>query len=264
MDKRLLGLLMLIPLGGQLFRPGIAVLGVVQGRTDLKTGLVASWKCEEANGNRADATGNGWTLRQTSGVVGSAAGIIGNAASFTGAVGQFLQVPAAHPFHPGAGSFSVAYWVWFNALAASQEVLSVFTTTGNQREWFTGYGSGQNALRLQVSTDGINGIVVTQTAPSTGAWFFVAGGLDRSPYVAGRPNALWISVNGANPSFSTAAALAAPVFSGTAPMVASGVNVGTADRLNGRLDAANYWNRTLTRDEIARLYNGGAGLQYPF
>lgn len=39
---------------------------------------------------------------------------------------------------------------------------------------------------------------------------------------------------------------------------------GNIDFFNGSIDEVGLWSRTLTSGEIATLYNGGAGLQYPF
>ena len=227
----------------------------------------AYWNCQEANGNRVDATGNGNDLIQVSGVVGNAAGQ-GNfpvAAAFTGAAGQYLDIVAPHTFHPGGGSFSVCAWVYLNALG-SQEFLSVYTTTGNQAEWNIGVVTGTNLWRIIISMNGATTLITAVPASfvaTLNTWTFIAAGFDRTGLYNGRQTAQWISINGVTANVTRRDAVTS-IFTGTAPLEMSGVNVGAADRLNGRIGPSGYLPRTMSPAEARFLYNSGAGRQYPF
>lgn len=49
-----------------------------------------------------------------------------------------------------------------------------------------------------------------------------------------------------------------------AGITADGTGIASNTYYNGAIDEIGYWNRRISESEITQLYNGGAGLAYPF
>lgn len=55
-----------------------------------------------------------------------------------------------------------------------------------------------------------------------------------------------------------------PVYQANQISNLGGVNNGTVNLLNGKMDLINAWNKELNQTEVTELYNSGNGKQYPF
>lgn len=211
----------------------------------LTTGLTAFWKF---NGDGTDATGT-YNLTAVNSPTFEA-GVVSQATKCLSASAQSWYYPNNPAFLPGNTDFSVAGWVYeISSLDTSMINVYNATTAGS---WQLKLG-GAPALRVTNQTSGIT--VASSTNPGTGVWYFVAAWFDHTAAT------LNISVNdGAVASGSTG---------GIIPSTASTNKLTFATR-DGRnqgnmlLDAIGYWSRILTTQEITNLYNGGAGLEYPF
>ena len=214
----------------------------------LLTSLIAHWRLDEASGVRADAHGtNHLTDNNT---VGQAAGKLGNAASFVAANSESLSVADNPELSMGDFDFTLAGWVYFDAL----------TATGLVGKWnaameeYLVYYDGTN-LRFYVSANGAtNASIANSQAISTATWYFFVAWQDAAA------NTINLSVNNNTPaslSHSTG------VFNG-ASALRLGHNAEGSTWLNGRLDSVSLWKRLLTADERTQLYNAGTGLEYPF
>ncbi len=207
----------------------------------LLTGLTAWWKLDETAGNsRLDSSGNGKTLTETGGTVGTVTGVIGLAATFTG-VGTHYLDRAASLFT--AAPFSVAAWINPTDFASTYDwVMQSFS--GTQRQGIqTSSGTGV----VQFVTGGT--IISSLAALTAGVWQHVActnDGTTSSVYINGTLN----NSGASTPNFTSV----------------NRTNIGA--RGNGGLgavgsvDLAGYWTRVLTAAEVAALYNNGAGLDY--
>ena len=216
---------------------------------DLLAGLQAHWSLDEASGTRYDSvqthplTPHGVVL-QGEGKVGS------YAAEFIPGTSAYLSCPSATGLQLGGGDFTIAGWVFFNALLES----------GLVGKWQTGsleylVASNGSELGLKVSANGATPTeLYTSGGLESGVWYFFAAWHDTA---AGTLN---VGLNGQSPS---SLSYEAGVYVGDAEF-----NLGRDALaglcLPGRLDGVSLWNRVLSSGERARLYNAGNGLEYPF
>jgi hypothetical protein len=228
-------------LGG--FHDTSGLRGMVQRSpgVSLSAGLVSFYNLSDTS----DAYGTN-TLTNTNGVT-FGSGLIGNAATFVAASSQKLASSA--PAFPSAGtSFSLAGWV-------------KFASTGLQRLWglhLPGTGGLQVYSRTNqieaIQFDGATFASATKSyVQATGTWYFVSTVYDADADI------LSCDLN-ASGSPGTLARTGAVGF--------AGVNIGEQGAgfgyLNGQVDLLGYWWRALSQADLAALYNGGAGLAYPF
>ena len=208
------------------FHPAIA-----SGST-LLTGLVSYWPLDEESGTRYDSVGsNDLTDNNT---VGFDTGVNGAAASFVAANGESLSRAS---FDPGA-VWTASYWVRLDAVSGqdiSFEIQNiVYDFTGIGQIYFFGTG-GAGAY--------------SYAPPAAGEWHHVFLWTDGTKVYAQRDGGtVWedtrVSASGAN-TLSIGRAL--PSY-----------------YITGRVDEVAIWDRVLTSDERAELYNAGAGKFYPF
>ena len=217
-------------------------------RSPLTNSLIAHWKPNESSGVRADSHG-GNDLGDNN-TTGSAAGKLGNAASFVAGNEESLSIGDNAALSMGDIDFTVAFWVWFDAL----------TATGLAGKWSTGsfeylaYFDGTN-LRFHVSNNGFANVsVVNSQSISTATWYFYLAWHDATA------NTINLSVNNNTPA-STAHTTG--VHNGNASFYL-GRNEEALTYLSGRLDSLSIWKRLLTANERTQLYNAGSGLDYPF
>lgn len=219
----------------------------------LPTGLLAFWLLDEASGNRLDSTANGNTLTSNSSV-GQAAGKFGDAADFVSASSQSLTRAA------GVGTlltnaFTFAAWVYPTAAG-----FSVIASKGD----LNSYNTAQFALekttqhRLALTVGGSNLLYVQFPGMQLSQWNLIIAWFDGAAQRAGA------AINGQDATLTLSASMPAVLVAD-----AHGLALGKWANVNGgyftgRIDHAGLWNRALSEAEIAALWNGGDGLDYPF
>lgn len=245
----------------------------------LLTSLISWWDLSEFAGTRYDSvttnhlTDNN-TVTQATGVAGgnslgtsnnpgNAAGKIGNAANFVYASSQGLIMPDNADMSMGAGvRMNVSCWIYLNSNNYDIYDIILKSVGPSNYEWGLAYrgstGSPANVLEFFVTSDGtlgtyafVQGTTFGQLSINT--WYFIEAGYDGTN--------LYISVNN---GVRDTTAFSADIFNGT-----SGVGIGDRDNsagrfMDGRIDAVGLWKRSLTAFEVAKLYKGGAGREYPF
>lgn len=231
--------------------------GAGGGASSLLTNLVAYWKLDEASDGsgavaRVDSVG-GLSLTDTN-TVASAVGKVGNGAQFVAANTEYMYIADNPALSAGLGvDFSLAAWFYPTTNPAGQAIAGK-------------YGSGTNEYMLNVQSQdacftGSNGgaPVVARTTGGVvaGSWYWLLGEYDATAEL------LKISINNGTPATAT---LANGIQNGTSPFAigAFGVGVFLSYYVNGIVDEVGVWKRLLTTAEKASLYNGGAGLSYPF
>lgn len=225
------------------------------GGSTLRTSLTAWWEMNETTGDRVDAHGgNNLVCAFTD--IPNATGLIGNAADvkLEADGGGILQSDDTAALSTGNIDFSIAGWIFFDALpAATQMIGGKWSSPGNQ-EWrlsHTGTG-GANRLTFDVA-DVVSG-ADSVTASSFGAlsistWYLIVCVCDKTG------GFIKISVN-AGTQDSTAKTVTTP--DGTAEF-----RLSNADRtIDARYDSWAFWKRAITPTEITQIYNAGAGLTY--
>jgi hypothetical protein len=258
-------LLLLIGFGGSLTRPATAQTAAVVGPgtstpyssrlypDSITNGIMAHWRLEETGvSGRTDATGQGRSLTASTSIP-NAAGKLNNAVDLNGIGGVYLNA-TSDQFMFGDTSFTVAGWVWFDALTASAPVF-----------WHGGVGHfsyfmDHNGTVLKFSVS-LNGSSVAASATSTvtlatSTWYFFRCWHDAATDQIG------IQIN-------TETEVVTAHSGGTFTTVAShgfylGERIDTGDDLDGRIDSVSIWRRHLPGNYHTALYNSGLGLDYPF
>jgi hypothetical protein len=209
------------------------------GASSLLTGLAAYYPFETLT---LDATGHGNNLTNTNGVT-QAAGKVGQAASFVAANSQQLQIASNLPLQIN-GDWTWAGW--FKPATLSGVYQNLFYAP-NVRVFLSGTTS-------QLAADDLShGGVSPGPTLSPGTWYFGWVQWDSATMM------FRASVNNGTQASN---APGSPLSSG-ASFVHMGDN-GSGNYYGGLLDEVGVWNRKLTPAEMAALYNGGAGVTYPF
>jgi len=145
----------------------------------LLNNLIAYWPLNEAAGanNALDLHSNGLTLTQTHSP-GSAAGLVyAGARTLDGANDYFSRASEAL-LQTGDTDFTIAAWVYFSSLTASQWIVSkrsLGTTSGYQLFYSAADIGGINRLRFTVMNNDLFGGVYATTygAVPTSTWLLV-------------------------------------------------------------------------------------------
>ncbi len=221
----------------------------------LTDSIVAYWKLDAASGNESDSHGSN-TLTVV-GTVGSAAGKIGNARTNDGTGGNDLGRADNADLSTGDIDFTLQAWVYLNAKAATQILAGKWAGGEGNFEYLLWYDNTGDRWMFSVTPDGAAASLVSVTAdnfgsPPTATWHLLHAWHD----AAG--NQLGVTVNAGT---ANTASHSTGVFDGASDfmLLSDGVS-----GLDGRADEAALWKRVLSATERSELYNGGAGLTYPF
>lgn len=212
--------------------------------SSLLTGLIAFWKLGEASGTRSDSVGSNHLADNNT--VTQAAGKIGNAAQFTAVNQEWLNILiSGSDLLLSNQNFTLSCWIYLDTSQVSVNWLdqrpgfSLYTLSSTPRLFIEGTGSAE---------------AVWGSALSTSTWYHIACWHEQGTGVS-------ISVNNGTPVFTS--------YAGGIINTATYFNIGaysdgSAGWIDGRVDAVGIWHRLLTADERTALYNGGAGIEYPF
>lgn len=244
----------------------------------LSDSIVAYWKMEEASGNLADASGNAHALAPTN-TPTQVSGLISNAQHYVAASSQYHSNADAG-VRMGNTDWTFTAWVKLTDKNEYYTVSANENGIGDETGWSLFYhkqsvldyfvwqlygttgGGGDNPIMDVIGYKGGN--------PSAGAWVFLACRHDSVRHLA------QLFVNGNNPDDTGAH----NAVNGDAFMTYPGTFVATAGNfyiggrvvngpspggyMNGDIDEVGLWNRWLSNDEIATLYNSGYGSQPTF
>jgi hypothetical protein len=232
---------------------GIPMLMKRNSATFPSSGLLAYWKLD---GNSNDDSGNGNDGTDTS--ISYGAGKISNSAGFNGSTSR-IDIPSIEP-----SSISVSAWVKFSSRTNQIMVEHIRTRDEyfglNFRGWslwmLTSLGNVGFSIYTGSTTPGATAETPSDS-PAVDTWFHFVGTFDGSTVRVYRNG-----VEGTSASVSLSY--------GTELEFA---NIGVRQYLsyggdyfsgwwNGNIDEVGIWDRALTADEVAALYNGGAGLTY--
>lgn len=226
----------------------------------LTDSLVSYWKLEEASGARVDEhDDHDLTDNNT---VTSDTGILGTAAKFTAANSEWLSV-ADHADFAFSTAFSGQAWVNTNSVTGNHEIAGQWNWGVTDPGWSIRLAADEIlCLIAATSSDaGANYGETTDSNLSTGTWYHIVWVYDGGG--AASADELKVYLNGTLKTLSFTGGIADSLQNPTADVVL-GRFTGIGNYWDGLMDAVALWSRALTSDEVTELYNGGAGLEYPF
>lgn len=229
----------------------------------LTDSLISWWGMDEASGGtsavaRQDSHGaNTLTDRNTT---PSAAGLVSNAASFTIANGEAMWIAEAAQTGLGVDAArDMAISAWFNP-----SVLNIFQSLIFKGCAATGAGQPGYWLALSSNTllsrfsDGSNTYIQTTVASAftAAAWNHLVVNYDRD-------GNMQVFINNVSKASISIAAQPGAASGTIRDFILAATNAGSFGNFySGLIDEAAFWGRILTLDEIAELYNAGAGMGY--
>jgi hypothetical protein len=227
----------------------VALALLLGGVRQAKAGFVAGLQAYYAfDGNGLDSSGNGRDLTLV-GNPGFAPGMFGQALDLHGDGSQYAIRPVVDSaFQFGFSDFTIQVWVNFNVSPALREQTLI--------EMFEGESGPGWTLTAPNYADGFQffanpaGILQANNTATTGVWEQVVVERGRHGFEL----------------FVDDRLVAGGASSSAIPSSSNPLLIGRRDAadgrdfsVNGRIDDVAIWNRALTDDEIATLWNGGAG-----
>lgn len=230
----------------------------------LTDNLVSYWKCDESSGNLSDSVASN-TLTNTN-TATFVAGKINNGINLVRASSQYFTITdAAQTGLDFAGSFSFSLWVNLTSLpsvAGGQfDIVSKDNVSVSRSYSLDAQTSDKLELIVFNTPNQMSGLTNSAffVSGDVGSWVHTVGTYDSST------GTTVLYKNDASQALTQFGTTVSPL-NGTAPF-----NIGcrfsssvAQNFTNGKLDEIGVWSRVLTSTEVTQLYNGGAGLQYPF
>lgn len=215
--------------------------------------LVAHWKLDEASGQRNDSVGALHLADNNTVLQAAAPANLVTSALFASASSEYLSVADATALKFAGSEGTIAGWIYHNA--QNLKVAFGKDTTG-QRDYLLAFNISAGLDWTVFNSAGSGFTVATTGAIPNDTWTFFICSLDVGNSL------IKISINAG--AYDTAA------FTGTPASATSAFNLGRREfpgfesYFSGRLCSISKWDRLLTAQEATDLYNGGAGLPYPF
>lgn len=212
------------------------------------------FKLDEANGARNYCTKTG-TLQDTNTVLSGTGRIYALAADFEADNQERLR-DSDDATTSVTGSMSAAFWVNLESKTSNRGIFGKYLSTGEQRSYSADYvGGATDRIQWAASGSGTSGTtvgVLTPTAPSVATWHLVIVDTDLANDVIG------IQID--NGVRNTTAYTHAQIFDSTADFtIGRGSSTVATSQMDGLVGPLFVWDKVLTTEERAFLWNGGAG-----
>jgi hypothetical protein len=219
------------------------------GASPLLNGLVAYYKLDDpSGGTRFDSAGTNHLT--DNGGVGSVIGKQGNAADFDAANNEYLD--GGDILDIGDGSLTVS--CWFKTTSSNTIVPLIGKPWGgNKPGRYAIFLSNGEVQGLVQDTAGTKSVASASTY-NDGNWHLAVQVIDRT-------NGLFLYADNTLVDSATGA-ITGTLNSPDSFVIGLYSNLGTY--LDGDVDESGIWKRALTAPERTQLYNGGAGITYPF
>ncbi len=222
--------------------------------SSLTNGLVAHYKLDEATGDVVDSSGNSYH-GTNNGATRGIAGKTDNCFDFDG-INDYVSIPHNANLNPNLADYSISVWFKFEGGTIGYNIYTLFSKGV--------YNINGNEVYISLRANGVNGIVfrvrdnsgnLCQALPSTdlapviedGNWHNITGVIDEDA-----PNEIQLYFDGN--LVGTAATNTVNVTNTT------NLEIGRYNgiyKFNGLIDDVRFWNRALSANEIAFLYNEG-------
>ncbi len=148
-----------------------------------------------------------------------------------------------------AGPLTFAAWINVDTTGAAQRILSISSTTGNDR-WSLLVGA-TNVITMQVGGSGTFGTVSTTNTVTAGTWYHVAGSWNTT---ANQPQQVWIDGVKSGPTNSNRTPVAGNL--NRTLLGSTYITSALAQYLNGRIAEAAIWDVVLSDAEVSSLAKG--------
>jgi hypothetical protein len=216
----------------------------------LTDNIASYWKLDETSGNAADSVGSN-TLTNTN-TVTYVPGKINNGADFEASSSQYFEDTTPSGINMNSAGFTVSFWAKPEALSNTIHIAKGTGGTGNEYFFFMGTDGkinfgGHNTLNAEQSSG------FSTTALSTSEFKFVVGRYTGTHFS--------ISINAVT---ENSAASTGTLKTNQGTFYVGRQAGGTPFYADGITDEIGIWQRSLSDAEVTQLYNGGAGIQYPF
>jgi hypothetical protein len=154
-------------------------------------------------------------------------------------------------------SFTFSCWLRLTSLSNNASILNCWNAFGVDDRSYALFFHTSVGLRWILSTDGSNQINPIIVLPDAGVWYHAVFGWNHVDGLS------FLIVNNGPPEFIPVASIHKT--SHAFRIGAQATTTSPADSvLDGQVDEVLCWNRLLMSEEIAELYNAGAGKFYPF
>jgi len=226
------------------------------------TDNIVAYYAFESGALTTDSSGNGQTLTNKNSVAETASGIVGYGAdngSGSNTKG-FYRTSGGLTFAQIASAWTFNFWAKNEDTTVDAIFFRQTATSGGQVRAFSYWIPQVSVPRIMCTCyDGTGHDAVYNVTLTQGAWYMysaVYDGTDLRLYLNG-------TQVGTPLSFTWSSA------SGTLSFLSVGTYMDTSGdvpyaSLRGTYDEMGIWSRALSSTEITDLYNGGAGLAYPF
>ena len=219
----------------------------------LTDNLVSYYKLD-GNSNDSVGSNNGVDTNVSYNV---SYGKIGQGASVTG-TGKI--VTSSNVGISGQGARTMAGWFNCQTQPSASEKQAFFGLgTLSNNNWFCMALSGDNSKKGQFSIYGTDLFTTSVLTPLTSAgWHFVV-----IRYSGGALSSSTLKFSIDNVDYPFASYTGTPNTTNST-MTIGDYNGGSGWQYKGYFDEVGLWSRALSSTEVGELYNGGAGLTYPF
>lgn len=223
----------------------------------LLTNLRAYWKLDESSGNATDSSGNGFTLTNTTSKAYVAA-LINNGIDFGSSVRNTTELTTSSQILSSAtGSASISLWFKQNTSVQTAGdpglfILPYKNATGSVIAIILKWNGGSPRIEIIRRTSS-DATAFTTFGNSTSVWYHVVAVYNGST----------ISGYLDNVAFSTTGVSSTGTFNAASYPISLGGSF-MSNNATAIIDEVGVWDKALTTNEISQLYNGGAGLSYPF
>lgn len=218
----------------------------------LADDLIAHWKLNEASGARADSHGS-FNLTDNN-TVTSRAMVLNDGASFDDANNEYLSHADHADLSFPTGDMTLVFWVRLDDLSAAKALVTKVNWGANQKEYYTRVSTTRFMFRASSNGTGVTDVVADSFGlPSTGVDYMI---------FAYHKDGVEIGIS-INDGTVDTIAFTGGMYAGTARFTIGRLD-DDLNRMDGGIDSVSIWSRKLTAAEVTALYNGGAGLDYPF
>lgn len=220
----------------------------------LTDNLVWFFDCEEASGDLIDLHST-HDLTESAGAAASATGKVGNCREFDGSDLFFGDYSSDSAFAMPSSGWTLAFWLLPDDKGTSSNFVFEWDLSGTNLLQVYVNGTG-NSRRLSVTMrDSFNTLkasVLSEESMSISVWNHVAIVVDSTD--------LSVYVNAVLDPFDVDS-YSGGLFGGNCDVYLGGFGSANYD---GKIDELGLWDTALTGSDISDLYNGGAGIAYPF